>query len=393
MARKVRTSDLMAAIQKYGVDVNELAKVTGLSRSNIYYRLRSLRKQKILNRYNKIIVQKSTEQPQYERSHNDLQENVSNNYICTFVPLQLNTSDFVPKNIGEYIYRDLDKLVYNLVMRDNNVLMLGEAGTGKTRLAEQLAHDLQVPFLRVACDDSAILREFIGRREINNGTTFYKEGLLTAMVKVPSVILIDEFNALPPSKLFFLHELLDNKRIFIKECDRIVHVSPDCKILLACNPIGAKYAGTNRLNVALVDRCSVVPVQELSINDMKSMFNTRSEELTKLLIKFYKECRETIKNQRLRVTFSIRSLQRIVMAIQHEETIENALAYGFYNMCLATATENERNALEKIASVILGDIKNKTVKDFIEKPKETNESNEIEENGYSEDGYSNEVIF
>ncbi|MFA5298604.1 MAG: hypothetical protein WC389_10415 [Lutibacter sp.] len=153
-----------------------------------------------------------------------------------------------------------------------------------------------------------------------------------------------------------MHELLDNRRIFIKDAKggEIINLHKDCRLILACNPNGAKYSGTNKVNVALVDRCAVVNVPDLNPNDFKELFNCNDAETTKALKKFYAEVKRVISAQNLRVAFSIRAVKRIAEAIRNGDTVADSLSYGFYNSAYVTASDRERDALEQIAKVCFG---------------------------------------
>jgi len=232
--------------------------------------------------------------------------------------------------------------------------MVGEAGSGKTSAAQQLAASKNLPFLRVACDDAAILRDFIGTREIVNGATVWRSGLLTALLQQPAVILFDEFNALPAARLFFLHELLDQRRFFVKESNAIYNVNPQTIIILACNPNGAKYSGTNKTNAALIDRCAVVDVKPFNVDELAANFEAGSQPLTDALKRYYVDANELIKAQQLRVVFGIRAVKRIAQLLKNGFCLADALAIGFYNCALLTAGTQEKTALIQLAKVIFG---------------------------------------
>lgn len=277
--------------------------------------------------------------------------------IVDIIDSQIDLKELIPKKDSTYKYRNgVDDVIKKFAVRNIPLFLIGEAGSGKTWAIRQFASDSNLPFLRVACDDSAVLKEYIGKREIINGNTIFRMGLLVQMVQTPSVILIDEFNALPASKLFFLHELLDTRKLFIKDAGSglVVNVHPDCKIFLACNPNNSKYAGTNKVNVALADRGGYLSVPNFKTDEMHELFDCGNNNTTSALKKFYEESHRVIRDQNLRVAFSLRAIKRISTAIVSGDSIEDALQHGFYNSALLTATIKEREALRQIARVCFG---------------------------------------
>ena len=275
----------------------------------------------------------------------------------SIIPCNMDVSELVPERDTTYLVRKgIDDVIAKYGERSSPLFAVGETGSGKTMAFRQYAAEQELPFLRVACDDSAILKEFVGRREIISGTTYFKIGLLLKMVQQPSVILFDEFNALPASKLFFLHELLDTKKLFVKDAGNgmIINVHPECKIFLACNPCNGKYTGTNRVNIALADRGGYLHVPDFKVSEVQELFKCDDANITSSLMQFYKEIHELIQKQNLRVAFSLRSVKRIVEAIAHGDSIEEALSVGFYNSALLTATDKEKEALREVARVCFG---------------------------------------
>ncbi|MHA1437871.1 MAG: AAA family ATPase [Promethearchaeota archaeon] len=357
--KKVNDQDIKKAVEQYGNDTQTIAKVLGLSYSNTRYRIRKLEQsgQKTADQR----PQETRPEPKPEHKKQDARldqvtEHKKTGHIVTLLKSDIDTEKLTPDVDSQYHYRYIDQLIDRYGQRNVPVVLIGEAGTGKTHAVRQYASKKSLPFLRVACDDSAVLKEFIGRREIINGTTYFRTGLLVELLQRPSVILFDEFNALNASRLFFLHELLDNRRIFLKDADegKIINVHADCKIFLACNYNNARYVGTNRINVALADRCVTVDVPLFNIEDLDTVFDTGRDDMTQALKRFYVDTLRVIREQNLRLVFSIRAVRRIVEGIRKGDDIRDAVKYGFYNVAIATATVKERDAIEQIARVCFG---------------------------------------
>jgi hypothetical protein len=340
--KKLVASEVLKALQESSGDADILAQKLGVSKSHAYYLIRN--KQSASNPQTLALLQdtpaETTEQVNIVRSEIDF-------------------SAFIPPIDTDYKQRQVDVDIERYAeTKSTAILLIGEAGSGKTYSIQQYAAKKGLPFLRVACDDSVALKDLLGRKEIKQGTTFFKFGLLLEFLQKPGVILFDEFNALPGGKLFFLHEILDKltdgRRVFIKEADSVITLDKECRIFLACNPNSAKYSGTNKTNVALVDRTLVLPFEAFTPADVPAFFDTGNAEVTKALKNYYTEARKLIQDSSMRVVFSLRSVKRIASRIKAGDPIDKALAHNFYNMALLTASENEKEQLESLAKVCFG---------------------------------------
>jgi MoxR-like ATPase len=267
---------------------------------------------------------------------------------------KVDPSAMTPEPLKSYIRREVDNIIDTFAKLKRNICLIGDAGTGKTTLVEQYAANHNLPFLRISCDETSSLKTLLGTKEIINGTTYFRSGVLLELIQMPSVILWDEFNALHSSKLFFLHELLDNRRLFVQDADggKVIKIHPKCQIFLACNPANKNYGGTNKMNAALGNRTTVIDVPTIQIKDMAELFECGKH--TDSMKQFYSEAQKVIYDKNLRVAFSLRNIQRATEAIKTGMKPLLALRYEFYNAALLTASEVERDVLEGIGLRIFG---------------------------------------
>jgi len=267
---------------------------------------------------------------------------------------RVDAKTMTPDILPSYIRREVDNVVETFAKLGRNICLIGDSGTGKTTLVEQYAAQNKLPFLRISCDETSSLKSLLGTKEIINGTTYFRGGVLLEMIQMPSVILWDEFNALHSSKLFFLHELLDNRRLFVQDADggKVIKIHPKCQIFLACNPANKNYGGTNKMNAALGNRTTVIDVPNIQIKDMEALFECGKH--TDSMKQFYSEAQRAIYDRNLRVAFSLRNIQRATEAIKTGMKPLHALRYEFYNAALLTASEVERDVIEGIGLRIFG---------------------------------------
>ncbi len=267
-----------------------------------------------------------------------------------------NCSMFVPQDNNEkYISRDIDKNIRFWADNHKTCLLVGESGSGKTYSIWNYAREYKLPLLIIPCDDSQVLRELLGYWQAVNQSTVWQEGLLSQMLKRPCVVLFDEVNSLPPARLFMLHELIQNRRLFVKDApaeSAIINVHAEARLMFAMNPAGSSYSGANRLNCALANRLPVIEVKPFDTS--KLVIDSGNDSINNMIRKFYQESQRVIKEQRLRVVVSKRNIDRIANAIKSGLSVSNAVREGFINSAMTTATESEKNALLNIARVVFG---------------------------------------
>jgi midasin len=199
-----------------------------------------------------------------------------------------------------------------------------------------------------------VLKELLGRKEIRNGTTYFRNGVLVEMLRQPSYILFDENNSLTADKSFFLHELFGNGRLFLQATDEVIQKHPDCNLFMACNPCNARYSGTNKLNIALARRLALVLVPEFTTDEIRPMIDCGDKATTDSLLQYFEQSTKLIKEQTLRISFGLSTVRNIAEDIRDGDTIENAVAQNFFNQALLTASDKERETLKQLAVVCFG---------------------------------------
>lgn len=270
---------------------------------------------------------------------------------------------FSPQPIENYIQRKIDNDIWFWCETDTKtgeprkaVALIGESGSGKNFAVTNYAAEQGLPLLIIPCDESQVLKELLGFWKATSGSTVWCEGLLSQFLRQPCVVLFDEVNCLPAGKLFMLHELLQNRRLYIKDAPAeasIVDLHQEARLFIAMNPPEAKYSGTNRLNTALANRAAFIEVKPFNDNQILT-HSTGNEKTDKLLIDFYREASRIIKEQKLRVSISIRNIDTIAIALKSGLDVGTAVMQGFVNSALATASQVERDVLLNAAILVFG---------------------------------------
>jgi len=236
------------------------------------------------------------------------------------------------------------------------VLEVGESGTGKTTNGKALAYALNIPWLLISCDGRLPTRELVGQLNIKNGTSFFTEGVFTKLSQVPSVIHLAEFNALDQGNgAMFFQEVTNNRRFFVKEADggqgKVYHLHRKCFLLFDCNPPSARYTGTQRSNVASVDRLRVLNVQALRADEIVAILGPGAMEADKLA-DLYVKAMDMIHTSGLRAVVSIRGLKRAAHMMSKGYAPKEAVEMGVLNAIELTGGKDAREAVEGLAKTM-----------------------------------------
>ena len=159
-----------------------------------------------------------------------------------------------------YFERKFDGLTETEIYDDaranqDNVLLTGDAGTGKTSSARNYAAKYGLPFVTIECTqqiDQSITQGRFVPTGVGNGTKWRYSQLATA-IQQPSVILINELTRMTPKAASLFLRLLQERELLIEPLNEVIRVHDDC-LFVADQNTGIGYTGTSKQDAALVDR-------------------------------------------------------------------------------------------------------------------------------------------
>lgn len=147
----------------------------------------------------------------------------------------------------------------------------GPTGAGKTALAEAFASRTGRSMFTVQCSDETTLSDLFGSWKLCGPDGMkWIYGKVCQWAKTPnSILLLDEWDQLPPQIQMGLNGVLDGKPIFLDQTGEMIAIAPGCLILATGNTNGsgsaggnggsaAGYRGTKRMNIASIDRFNVM---------------------------------------------------------------------------------------------------------------------------------------
>jgi MoxR-like ATPase len=185
------------------------------------------------------------------------------NSLTTTTALSSHDTVLTVPDVQPYFARTFDGLtekdVYDYAQRtQQNVLLTGEAGTGKTSSARNYAALNKLPFVTIECtqqiDQSVTQGRFVPTGVGNS--TQWKYSQLASAIQRPSVVLLNELTRMSPKAASLFLRLLAERELLIEPLNEVIKVHPEC-LIVADQNTGLGYTGTSKQDTALIDRFSI----------------------------------------------------------------------------------------------------------------------------------------
>jgi cobaltochelatase CobS len=141
-----------------------------------------------------------------------------------------------------------------------NILLIGDAGVGKSSLIEQVAARLGWPVFSIACSGRIRLQHFVGTFSLVNGQTKWQDGPLIKAMKYGGIFLADEITRLDHSEQMALAKVLDSgATLTIPDTGEVVVAHEGFRFVATGNSGGfgdesGAYNGERVSSVAFLDR-------------------------------------------------------------------------------------------------------------------------------------------
>ena len=151
--------------------------------------------------------------------------------------------------------RELECIHENSAIEPQNVMLVGHQGCGKSELAVHFAAKYNRPLIMMNCPVVREPKDWFGFRDAQEGSlTWVKSDFVRACELGNAVILLDEFNRVPPHLHGTLYPLLDRRRqSYLNEIGETIYVAPGTVFFATAN-IGIKFVGTYTMDAANDDR-------------------------------------------------------------------------------------------------------------------------------------------
>jgi MoxR-like ATPase len=185
------------------------------------------------------------------------------NTLTTIAPLSNHDTVLTVPDVQPYFARTFDGLseqeVYDYARNtQQNVLLTGEAGTGKTSSARNYSAMNKLPFVTIECtqqiDQSVTQGRFVPTG-VGNATQWRYSQLATA-IQQPSIVLLNELTRMTPKAASLFLRLLEERELLIEPLNEVIKVHPEC-LFIADQNTGLGYTGTSKQDAALIDRFNI----------------------------------------------------------------------------------------------------------------------------------------
>lgn len=153
------------------------------------------------------------------------------------------------------------------------VMLIGPRATGKSTLADTIAHILMLPVTRISGSSDLTADWLLGGPTITYDSEgkqqiTHQPGLLLQAVQDGELLVFEEINMVPPEITSLLHPLLDWQRILPVPGVGHVKPHPSFRMISCMNP---GYAGTRQVNEAFESRFCPIKIpypSETTITDI-----------------------------------------------------------------------------------------------------------------------------
>lgn len=206
------------------------------------------------------------------------------------------THDLAPV-VESYHFQPVTVDIVDSIGQHDNILLTGEAGTGKTTHIEQIAGQINQPVIRVNMNGETRITDFLGKTSVISGdggsVTKWNDGVLPTAMRKGYWLICDELDMAEPNILSLLHPVLEKHgKLVLKENNgEVITPHKNFRIFATANSIGSMgeradaYQGANQMNEAFLDRWQIL---EMPYLDEKTEIKVIRERVPHLKAKWAK---------------------------------------------------------------------------------------------------------
>ena len=192
----------------------------------------------------------------------DMVKQIVNEALANIEPQRVFITPLGVEIKGEQHYHASFDKTLRLASVRQNILIVGPAGCGKTKMAHQVADALSLPFGMISCSAGMSENQLTGwlLPTGDNGRFEYNPSGFVKAYENGGVFLLDEIDAADENTLLVINAALANGHMSIPQrTDKPIALRhPDFVVIAAANTFGhgadMVYAGRNKLDGATLDR-------------------------------------------------------------------------------------------------------------------------------------------
>jgi MoxR-like ATPase len=135
-----------------------------------------------------------------------------------------------------------------LARNDLPFMLIGEAGSGKTTIVQQVAEELKLEFFCMSMTRQVTLSNLIGYKNIQGD---YQSSEVRRAFEFGGLLLLDEIDAADANVLLCFNTIENG---FMSFPDGVIKKHKDFRLCATANPQSREYTGRSQLDAATLDR-------------------------------------------------------------------------------------------------------------------------------------------
>lgn len=301
----------------------------------------------------------------YAKTFGGVPKSMGDFAITLFTDVPANMTHHIPRTDSAYVVQkeECARIVAG-IMDNEKILITGPTGSGKSSLVKYVCSLLGAPFIRINMSADAESAVLFGQLVVREGATVWEDGPITEAVRHGGVVLIDEWELMPPEISMGLQNLLeDDGYLFLKEKpgsaeDKTFIPHKNFRLICAGNTVGqgdetGGFSGTVVQNSATLDRfTTTVCLDYLSKAHEVSIIRNKTavkKPIAESMVKLASLIRNAYNQRQVNLTMSPRTLiswgNKIV---RHNGNLWFAFSIAYYDKLRDSDKKVIKELFEKV---------------------------------------------
>jgi MoxR-like ATPase len=273
------------------------------------------------------------------------------------------------------------KKILPAIQKNQNVLLVGDAGTGKNAIIYFINYLRNQPTYRFSFNEDLLPEDLIGSYRLDpiSKTFVWQDGLLTQALKKGITFVADEINLANVDVLKRFQSVFMRRELELLEGDgTLISANDGFQFIATQNPVegfeGRKPLPREIQKYFVTIWIDPYPKEEV-VQILKSLFPIIPDRVIQLVVDIQQELEEWIVEKKVgardyeRYHFNIRNLKRIFQRLVNDENPEN-LYWEVFDIFVRPFRNEEDQS--KILELIQRHFKNKGLQSFEKNPKTKN---------------------